>query len=204
MGKYHGLYVYGETDAIVKTFAEKLINDTTIVISSTVSQRRFTATPLLFKPIKDRGSEYKQYSYDVSYSPEWGICPVCSFADEDDYSGYLPEPSEDRLVVDHCHRHGWIRGRICFYCNIALPMGAQDDMLESLKHMVAQFGNEVNIPSHLSQLARCPDCWETTESQADKLRHDRGYWEAIASQAINIPRFPHLGPLQVPAEFKEG
>jgi hypothetical protein len=44
--------------------------------------------------------QYKRNAHHFSY----GTCPVCL-------------QDGERLITDHCHAHGWIRGRICESCN---------------------------------------------------------------------------------------
>lgn len=46
---------------------------------------------------------------------------------------------EDRLVVDHCHSEGHVRGLLCHQCNIALGM-VKDDT-NTLRRMVGYLNN---------------------------------------------------------------
>jgi hypothetical protein len=47
--------------------------------------------------------KYREYTEDT------GLCEMCS--------GY---GTRHRVIVDHCHKHGWIRGFICNSCNTLL------------------------------------------------------------------------------------
>jgi recombination endonuclease VII len=49
------------------------------------------------------GKTYREWTQDT------GICEMCR--------GY---GSRFRVIVDHCHKHGWIRGFICNSCNTLL------------------------------------------------------------------------------------
>lgn len=49
------------------------------------------------------GKKYREYSDDT------GVCEMCG--------GY---GRRFRVIVDHCHKHGWIRGFVCNSCNTLL------------------------------------------------------------------------------------
>ena len=61
--------------------------------------------------------------------PRTGSCELCNTA----------QP----LVFDHCHAHGWIRGRTCQPCNLMLPFAEAGDVVTALQ---------------AGHLANCPDC----------------------------------------------
>jgi len=46
---------------------------------------------------------YKRNAYRFT----WGTCRIC-------------ERAHVRLIMDHCHTHGWTRARICESCNQSL------------------------------------------------------------------------------------
>lgn len=59
--------------------------------------------------------------YNKMYTTQKGVCKICSEHDE-------------KLVVDHCHKTGKIRGLLCNSCNLGL--GAFRDSVKSLKNAI--------------------------------------------------------------------
>lgn len=60
--------------------------------------------------------------YHALYESQGGKCAIC---------GYSPDDGE-RLVVDHCHDMGYVRGLLCAKCNSAIGMFDDDpDKAES-------------------------------------------------------------------------
>ena len=59
-----------------------------------------------------------------------GMCPICSVS--------------QRLVVDHCHDTGKVRGLICRKCNSALGMLSDSPtrMLRAAEYIVNHYGPE--------------------------------------------------------------
>lgn len=87
------------------------------------------------------------------YSRE-GACEVCGISAADlteRYStdGYRPAPASIRLNFDHCHAHGWIRGRLCTRCNTEMSLSVRMGLERSRR-----------APQYLAHLAKCPDCTE--------------------------------------------
>lgn len=58
-----------------------------------------------------------------------GVCELCNV--------------EQPLIFDHCHAHGWIRGRTCQPCNLMLPAAECGDVVTALQ---------------AGHLANCPEC----------------------------------------------
>lgn len=88
----------------------------------------------------------------------YGTCPLCL------------EPGK-RLITDHCHAHGWIRGQICESCNQSLWHGerrwSMPDLLrgvcwhrhrsdETRERCWAAF-RKANA-RRIEHFRRCPDC----------------------------------------------
>ena len=67
----------------------------------------------------------------------------------------------DRLVVDHCHAHGWVRGTLCLSCNTRMAY---------VDRMVAPLPGAVPLVELLAYLTRCPDCIAVTEDQIGATR----------------------------------
>ena len=64
--------------------------------------------------------------YDKMYLAQEGKCKIC------DGEGFLmAEHHKVRLVVDHCHSTGRVRGLLCHNCNRAL--GLLQDSVDSLQ-----------------------------------------------------------------------
>lgn len=82
-----------------------------------------------------------------AYRFTYGHCPLCGRADV-------------RLITDHCHQHGWIRGQICESCNQSLRH-------EERRHSMAELLGGRCWHNHRSDQAR-ERCRE-----ADRKRNTR-------------------------------
>jgi hypothetical protein len=60
-------------------------------------------------------------------------------------------PRANPYVLDHCHRHGWIRGVICRSCNVAPPLCETTGDYVDRRRVIGQ-------PDYWSHLMKCPDC----------------------------------------------
>lgn len=58
-------------------------------------------------PVKSFSNKYDANPEDISKLLKGDKCDICG-------------NSEDRLVIDHCHSTGELRGRLCFKCNLGL------------------------------------------------------------------------------------
>ncbi|MGH3278121.1 MAG: endonuclease domain-containing protein [Trebonia sp.] len=64
---------------------------------------------------------------------------------------YGMEVEAGRLVFDHCHAHGWVRGLVCVPCN------------NRLMHVETGLGPplpEWQLPALAAHLMKCPECRE--------------------------------------------
>jgi hypothetical protein len=50
--------------------------------------------------------------YDLIYASQDGKCAICGDSS--------PRRGKDRLVIDHCHATGGVRGLLCSRCNLAI------------------------------------------------------------------------------------
>lgn len=57
--------------------------------------------------------------YDTLHEQQDGVCAICN----------QPPPDGQRLVVDHCHDTGRIRGLLCSRCNTAIGFLGDDPCL---------------------------------------------------------------------------
>ena len=100
--------------------------------------------------------------------PRTGACEVCGQAEYVSYSGKTV-----KLVFDHCHIHGWVRGMICAGCNV--EMGRVDShIVRDDKDLKAAHDFTIAL---LSQHHRCPGCpvwepWITFREYQDGLVYD--------------------------------
>ena len=63
--------------------------------------------------------------YDAMLQAQRGRCAICDSAEK------------GRLVVDHCHDTGVVRGLLCVACNAALgPFGTEDRLLSALTYLI--------------------------------------------------------------------
>lgn len=92
---------------------------------------------------------YKRNAYRFT----WGACLIC-------------ERAGVRLVMDHCHAHGWTRGRICESCNQVL-------WHEERRYAVAELLSGLCFHRHRSAEAaeRCRAKWRT--ANARRIEHYR-------------------------------
>lgn len=95
---------------------------------SRLQERRFAAKYRAQAPLYKRGN-YARYRFGVSpeelcshveaaYAEQAGKCAACG--DVGVLSGLTGEKTRDRLVIDHCHDTGKLRGLLCDFCNTAL------------------------------------------------------------------------------------
>lgn len=104
-------------------------------------QRRLTPTKKCISGVKDRFKRQARFSgLEFNYefiSLEWytlqlhiqnGKCPICE---------RTPEEVGRRLVVDHCHKTGRVRGLLCHNCNTLIG-GFKEDinaMLRAIQYL---------------------------------------------------------------------
>jgi hypothetical protein len=114
----------------------------TLITVDGIKTLHFRLDPINFKPLELR-PDYTQYSFSARYPKVSGECPLCY--------------NDSILYVDHCHEHGWIRGRICPGCNIRLHSTEE----------YFRFGAGVIDYQHcpdideIEWIGKCPDCQET-------------------------------------------
>lgn len=97
---------------------------------------------------------YRRNAHHFTY----GTCPLCNVPGE-------------RLVTDHCHTHGWIRGQVCEGCNQRLRheerRHSMSDLLAGLcwhKHRTAGAADQCRAAWRkanaisIGHYRRCPDC----------------------------------------------
>lgn len=60
-----------------------------------------------------------QESFKLLYEQQSGLCAICSTELSDKFSRHH-EPN--KLVIDHCHQSGKVRGLLCTMCNKALGL----------------------------------------------------------------------------------
>jgi uncharacterized protein with PIN domain len=86
----------------------------------------------------------EDYRSGKPYPKLIGVCPMCD--------------TESVLVVDHCHQHGRIRGRICPSCNVRLGFVERRELANGYA-TIGSYGPEI-----LKQLRLCDKCemlyWE--------------------------------------------
>jgi hypothetical protein len=103
------------------------------------------------------GEPYRRNAYRRTF----GNCPLCG-------------AFSWRLVVDHCHRHGLIRGRVCESCNQSLRHAEQRHTVAELLEGVCSHrhrSNQVRARCRaayrkanarlLEHWCRCPECAAT-------------------------------------------
>lgn len=95
-------------------------------------EERNSARKAAQKKYKDRTKEQrKQLNFRNALRRKYGItegeywerrymqgdsCPICGFFFDEEH---LP-------VVDHCHENKWVRGILCWKCNVALGLFKED------------------------------------------------------------------------------
>lgn len=82
-----------------------------------------------------------------------GACEACGITSAGlaryySADGYVGAPVSVLLHFDHCHNHGWIRGRLCTRCNTELALAVRAGSLH--KHRLQG--------PFLAHLRKCPDC----------------------------------------------
>lgn len=81
-------------------------------------------------------------------APKRGTCPLC---------GLLKD-----LILDHCHRHWWARGSICYSCNS--KMGNVDGGYRTA---------ECYAPKYFEWLDNCVDCATDSDRRSTLLTDAR-------------------------------
>ncbi len=109
------------------SWPQKWFKDKSCKMCSTV----FTPTsPCMFYcseycEVRGRTNRYLLRNYNVTlewyekeYKKQDGLCAICH------KEGFLMNPKvhKTRLVVDHCHKTGGVRGLLCHNCNRALGL----------------------------------------------------------------------------------
>jgi Recombination endonuclease VII len=72
-----------------------------------------------------------KYRLDEADVPSFGECPICL--------------KEKKLVVDHCHTHGHVRGFICYNCNTLLGHIENEDKMSRVTEYL-QNKRALNVP----------------------------------------------------------
>lgn len=77
--------------------------------------------------------------YEQQFEDQNGLCAICG------WEGFVMDPKrhKTKLVVDHCHQSGTVRGLLCHNCNRAL--GLFKDSKESLLSAVAYLEGATTI-----------------------------------------------------------
>ena len=86
--------------------------------------KNVTMSTMVEMLILEDGISETQYN-EIAQNQDWK-CKICN---SEHYSGQFT-----RLVIDHCHKNGGVRGLICQSCNMAL--GNAKDNPEILRKMV--------------------------------------------------------------------
>lgn len=77
--------------------------------------------------------------YDKMHEDQGGVCKLCGG------EGFLMKKTHKlKLVVDHCHAGGHVRGLLCHNCNRAL--GLLKDSTETLNNAIAYLEGATTIP----------------------------------------------------------
>lgn len=74
--------------------------------------------PGIWRDIERRARYKYVYGLDIDEVPTYGVCPICT--------------RERRLVVDHCHKEGHVRGFICYNCNTLLGHIENEDKMKRI------------------------------------------------------------------------
>jgi hypothetical protein len=164
MGLNHG--IIDGTNEINPRKKWIFIDEDTEVLISVVGVKRlhYYIPPNAFRPLTDYTNQgYVQYQYG-KLPTTYGPCPLCPIeyahiwitSTENGVTTYdhgsQEKPKENViLVTDHCHEHGWIRGRICQRCNLRLHTY---DL--SFRNSIEK---KIEIPDDIQEwLYKCPDC----------------------------------------------
>lgn len=95
--------------------------------------------------------------YNEIYRVQNGKCAICK------EEGFTLNPKQKlKIVVDHCHKTGRVRGMLCHNCNRAL--GLLQDKVEYLQTAIGYLEGATTIPY-----------WEYTESSSLWKRTTRRY-----------------------------
>lgn len=69
----------------------------------------------------NRRARYKyKYGLEEHEIKKYGECPLCL--------------KEKKLVVDHCHTEGYVRGFICYSCNTLLGHIENEEKMQRIKN----------------------------------------------------------------------
>lgn len=79
--------------------------------------------------MKLRNYGITKQQYEELMHSQGGVCAVCKCKPDD------PRCTHGHLVVDHCHKTGYVRGLLCSLCNAT--MGNSMDSVELLKSLIA-------------------------------------------------------------------
>ena len=74
----------------------------------------------VWQRLKDRYGITKDQYFEM-YEKQDGLCAIC----------FSECKTKQRLVVDHCHQTGKVRGLLCKSCNMSLGVLEKSDWLES-------------------------------------------------------------------------
>jgi hypothetical protein len=119
-------------------------------------------------PCEIRGCADRQQQLAALFRREFGYAAVpisdAEFIERllDLPEGYGPlylavvNPGKIHFEVDHCHKHGWVRGVVCRSCNNKLPVIARPSF--DLDFIENHYGIELIKLDYLSYLANCADC----------------------------------------------
>ena len=85
--------------------------------------------------LKARRARLKKYGlteqqYNIMVAEQQGLCKIC-------------KTSPERLVIDHCHETGEVRGLLCHYCNVGL--GWFRDSTDSLKSAIKYLNSTESV-----------------------------------------------------------
>ena len=78
--------------------------------------------------------------YEKTHKKQNGLCAICNG------EGFLMDPTKHRtkLVVDHCHKTGVVRGLLCHNCNRALGLFKDDP--KAMTNAVSYVEGATTIP----------------------------------------------------------
>ena len=77
--------------------------------------------------MKLRNYGITKQQYEELMHSQGGVCAVCKCKPDD------PRCTHGHLVVDHCHKTGYVRGLLCSLCNATMGNSMDNvDLLQSL------------------------------------------------------------------------
>jgi hypothetical protein len=85
-----------------------------LLASERESRGRYSATRRAYRLRSNYGISLEEY--DAMLARQGGVCAICK----------KPPAKGKRLVVDHCHLTGMVRGLLCGKCNSLLAFGNDD------------------------------------------------------------------------------